>query len=159
MGSCTSFSIGHDDGSRVCLSGIDVRDPDLASLIGTPERDASTHLALGPGYLAFLLVPALASIAGGRRAAEGVAATRERAIRAACAGAAFGVLIGVAAWAATITIEGPDGSIASLGTDPVVTGALGVVWGVGAGAIGALWRDRPADAAVRSPTSSPARPR
>jgi len=156
MGSCTVF-VFDDAASRMCLDGIDVRDPLLASFIGEPDPDGSRGVAFGPGYLSFLLVPALASLAGGRRAAEGAHAMGERAFRAASAGVGFGFLVGVAAWAATVTIDGSEGAIASLGADPVATGALGVVWGVVVGTLGALVADRAAD--VRNPTSSPARPR
>ena len=156
MGSCTEFSFGGDT-SRVCLGGIDVADPLLALLVGEPAGDGTTTIAFGPAYLAFLLVPAIATIAGGRRAAEGQGQTRERAFRAACAGVGFGVLVGVAAWAATITIEGSEGDIASLGAAPVGTGALGVVWGVVGGALGAIVPDRPVD--LRSRRSSRATPR
>ena len=141
MGSCTAFSFGGGS-SRVCLGGIDVGDPLTGLLVGEPTRDASRAVTFGPVSLAFLFVPALASIAGGRRAAAGARHVGERVLRAACAGVGFGVLAGVSAWAAAITIVGADGPIASLGADPIETALLGAVWGAGGGVVGAFVRDR-----------------
>ena len=151
MGSCTEFVLG-DGTSRLCLGGVDVGDALTASIAGAPGPGGSRDVPFGPGYLLFLLVPALATVAGGRRAAEGVRRIGERILRAAWSGAAFGFLVGIAVWAASISFVGDPGTIASLGADPVGTGALGIVWGVAGGAIGALVPDR-----AGTPTEPPLR--
>jgi hypothetical protein len=141
MGSCTEFVLGEGT-SRLCLGGLDVGDALTGLVAGLPSSDGSRHVPFGPGYLLFLLVPALATVAGGRRAAEGVRRIGERMLRATWSGAMFGLLVGIAAWAASISFVGDGGTIASLGADPVGTGALGIVWGVAGGAIGAVLPDR-----------------
>jgi hypothetical protein len=141
MGSCTEFVLG-EGASRLCLGGIDVGDALTALVVGVPSADGTRDVPFGPGYLLFLLVPAFATIAAGRRAAEGVRGVGERVLRATWSGAVFGVLVGVAAWAASISIVGDGDTIAALGADPIGTGALGVVWGVAVGALGAVFPDR-----------------
>jgi hypothetical protein len=159
MGSCTGFVLG-EGSSRLCLGGVDVGDALTALVVGVPSPDGSRDVPFGPGYLLFLLVPAFATIAGGRRAAEGVRGVGERILRATWSGAVFGVLVGIAAWASSISFTGDGDTIASLGADPIGTGALGVVWGVAGGVLGAVLPDRagaPAEPPLRrhDPEGSP----
>jgi hypothetical protein len=143
MGSCTAF-VFSEGVTSICLGGLDVGD-ELTALFTADavvvDRDGTRRAPFGPGYLAFLLVPAFAAVAGGRRAAAGARGSRERILRATWAGAGFGLLAGVAAWAATISISGDAEPIASLGADPVETAALAVVWGVVGGAVGSRLPD------------------
>jgi hypothetical protein len=96
-------------------------------------------IALGQGYLVFLLVPALAAIMGGRSAGEGARSRRVAIACGALAGAIYALLAGVLAWASSIQAPLPGlGSQASLGSAPAVTAALGAAWGVAGGVVGAL---------------------
>ena len=135
MGSCAELATGGDT-SSLCLGGLAAGDGVTLALTGGRER-----LPFGPGYLAFLLVPAIAVIAGGRRAAEGARRTSERMTRAAWSGAVFGVLAGAATWAATIAITVDGERIAWLGADPLEVTAVATVWGIVGGAIGARLPD------------------
>jgi hypothetical protein len=105
-----------------------------------------------PPYVLFLLVPGVASVLGGARAARGARDRREALGRAAAAGAVFAIAIAVLALASTVTVSyrsaiGRDvtsGWIAA-GPEVAVGGALALAWGVGGGIAGALlatWRDR-----------------
>jgi hypothetical protein len=93
---------------------------------------APSHRPMPIDYWAFLLVPAIATIAGGRWAAGGVGG-RERLIRGAGAGVVFGVLVGLGAWASSVAFQG-----VTLGPAPAPTMALGISWGVVGGALGAV---------------------
>ena len=146
MGSCAELDAGGAS-SSLCLDGVDAGDGVTRLLTGGRER-----LPFGPGYLGFLAVPAVAAVAGGRRAALGARGTAERVRRGAWAGSGFGVLVGLAAWASSIAITAGEDRIAWLGVDPIQTGAFGLVWGVVAGAAGAAVPDRrstPGEAPIR----------
>jgi hypothetical protein len=96
-------------------------------------------IALGRGYLVFLLVPALAAIMGGRSAGEGARSARVAIACGALAGGIYALLAGVLAWASSVQAPLPGlGSQASLGSAPAVTAALGAAWGVAGGVVGAL---------------------
>jgi hypothetical protein len=98
-----------------------------------------------PGYLAFLLVPAIATIVGGRWAGSvsersGVAA----AAAGAGAGAVFAVVMLGAIVASSITLSfgaAPDavdrGGHLWIGPDPVTGTMVALAWGVIGGALGA----------------------
>lgn len=135
MGSCAELGTG-DTPSSLCLGGLDAGEGPARLLTG-----GRTRSGFGPGFLAFWLVPALATIAGGRRAAAGARRASERALRALGAGVGFGVLVGVSAWAATITIDAGGERIAWLGADPLGSAALGIAWGVVGASIGARLPD------------------
>jgi hypothetical protein len=97
-----------------------------------------------PGYLAFLLVPAIATIVGGRWAGS----VSERlgaapAATGAAAGVVFGVVMFGAIVASSITLAygaGPDavgrGGHLWIGPDPVTGTLVALAWGVIGGALG-----------------------
>jgi hypothetical protein len=154
MGACASLETGGET-SRLCLGGLDAGEGVTLLLTG-----GRRELPFGPGYLLFLAVPAVATAAGGRRAAEGIAKPMERATRASWAGVAFGVLVGAAVWLAGVTLSSEGARVAHLGADPVEAGAIGVVWGVVGGALGSVLPDRrgvPPEAPLRRqpPEDSP----
>jgi hypothetical protein len=96
-------------------------------------------VALGPGYLAFLLVPALGAVLGGRAAGEGARSRRAAIASGALAGVAAGVLAGLLAWASSIQAPLPGIAVqGSLGSSPVTTAALATAWGIAGGVVGAL---------------------
>ncbi|HEX5954747.1 MAG TPA: hypothetical protein VFY37_02330, partial [Solirubrobacterales bacterium] len=96
------------------------------------------------GYFLFLLVPAIATMLGGRAAARrrGVEGRAAMPIGAA-GGLAFGVLAGAASLLAVVTVsygstlvEGSGGSL-WLGPEPLGGALVATMWGVAGGAIGA----------------------
>ena len=109
----------------------------------TPDGDVSFGNAPG-GYLAFLLVPAVAALVGGRWAgstAEGAG------MSGAAIGAASGVVFGVAVFAgcllASITLSygttsgaGSGGGHLWIGPDPVSATLFALAWGLVGGAVG-----------------------
>ena len=114
-----------------------------------------------PGYLAFLLVPLVATVLGGRRAAAGSVSSRMAFARSTIAGLAFGGVVAVAAVLSRISIgyvadvagEVTSGSV-SLGPNVRDALLLGVAWGIGGGALGALVsrRERGTGRAARIPS-------
>lgn len=96
------------------------------------------------GYLLFLLVPAAATVFGGRRAAlRGPGVGRAAIADGAAAGVVYGVLVGVGCMLASITLSyaasaGTDvGGRLWIGPDPVWGTIVALAWGIGGGAIGA----------------------
>lgn len=102
------------------------------------------------GYFAFLLVPVVAALLGGRAAGGRFGGSRrERMLVGVTAGAMFAWLIGVGAVLSSITIKygaalGGDGSAGWIALGPnVVTGTLcALAWGCVGGALGAATSDR-----------------
>jgi cytochrome b len=75
---------------------------------------------------------------GGRRAAEAIADTRERAIRGAIAGTVFASLVAVGSAMATIVVWGPTGWHGRFGPALLSTVVLALLWGVAGGVVGAV---------------------
>lgn len=94
------------------------------------------------GYLLFLLVPAIATVFGGRYA--GLRSDREgwSVLAGATAGVVYAVLVGFGCLLASITLAytavGPSGTAGGLwiGPDPVWGTLFSLAWGVAGGAIG-----------------------
>jgi hypothetical protein len=109
----------------------------------TPDGDVSFGNAPG-GYLAFLLVPAVATLVGGRWAgstAKG-AGTSGAAIGAA-SGVVFGVVVFAGCLLASITLSygttsgaGSGGGHLWIGPDPVSGTLFALAWGLVGGAVG-----------------------
>jgi hypothetical protein len=113
-----------------------------------PRFDVSSGEVLfenaAPGYLAFLLVPVIAAIAGGRWAgsvSEGSGAAP--AVLGAAAGVVFAVVMFGTIVASSITLTygaGPDavgrGGRLWIGPDPVTGSLVALAWGVIGGALG-----------------------
>jgi hypothetical protein len=126
-----------------------------------PPQQPGVELRRAPsGYFLFLLVPAIATVIGGRAAARrrGIAGRPATAVGAA-SGLVFAALVGLASLLSVVTVsygstlvEGSGGSL-WLGPEPLGGALLAAMWGVAGGAIGAASegsfrrrrRDRPAE--------------
>ena len=151
MGGCTSLSGPRGTVPLVCPGTLPtLDDPGLVPSIArgdvarTPAPDAPSR-SMPPGYWAFLLVPAIATLGGGRwagRTWRGRSDGRERVRRGAGAGVVFALLMGAGTWMAsihvglTLTTASTPTSF-TLGANPVGTALLAVLWGVIGGALGA----------------------
>jgi hypothetical protein len=117
------------EGASISLGGIDVGDDGFLLGLG-PERG---RVDLPTWYLAFALIPLVATIAGGRRAGEGARSPRERTTSGALAGLVYAVLVTVTLWFATLVIPfltGVFGGSTRLGPDLGRTFVVGVAWGL-----------------------------
>lgn len=161
MGACDAVR-GSADADLLCLT----RFPTEVS-IAVPSGDGGSGpvpvVMLGPappGYLTFLLVPAIATLSGGRRAARFVGSRRERLLLGAFAGGLFSILVGVTALLSTITVghvTRADGSsgFAIVGPDVLAGTLFALAWGVAGGVLGAATAGR----SLRSRTGSRTRGR
>jgi len=131
---------------------------------GVPVPHGGATFGTAPGgYFVFLLVPAVATVLGGRRAAERQRrAGRSAFATGAAAGVTYALLVAATALLSTITVGygaafGRDASEGWIALGPnVVTGTLlALVWGVAGGVAGAVWAGR----SLRSRASTPARRR
>jgi hypothetical protein len=121
-----------------------------------------------PGYFLFLLVPAAATVLGGRLAARTASAHgREAAMVGAGAGLVFGVLVAAAAALSSVSVRygagfgGADAAGWVIVGPNVVTGALlAAAWGLAGGALGATTRGRLSGfrSSPAAGSRSPARP-
>jgi hypothetical protein len=138
MGATTTFVLGPDGEIEVTREGVHaegVLGGFVAAVLGANGPDVARF----PWWFAgWWLVPAAATVVGGR-AAAGRAARAEGALRGALSGAVYAVLCAVAVWAASITVPtwglGRAGEI-TIGTSPILTGALALAWGVIGGTVG-----------------------
>jgi len=152
MGGCTSVSGPGGTVPLVCpgtLPALD--DPGLVAAVarGDVARPSAPNVptrSMPAGYSVFLLVPAIATVGGGRwagRTGRGRSSGRERALRGAGAGVVFAVLMGAGTWMAVIDVglmlnATTTPALFTLGASPVGTASLALVWGVVGGALGAL---------------------
>jgi hypothetical protein len=88
------------------------------------------------GYLALALVPAVATIWGGRSAASRVERPEDRLAAGVASGVVFALLIGAASWLAGVTLR-LESSV-TLGPRPLLSVMLALAWGVAGGVVGAL---------------------
>jgi hypothetical protein len=145
MGGCDGLSGGGVSASFLCYSKV----PTTVSV--TPEGLTSdapvvqADFAKAPsGYLAFLLVPALSVILGGRYAARKRARIKGEAIAmGAASGVVFAVLVVLGSWLASVSavLSSPAGGLpanASVLIGPAVgaAGLLALLWGVVGGGLG-----------------------
>ena len=138
MGATTTLSLGDEPAVEVRLSGVRAVEPVGAFL--TAYTGAASDRASFPRWFAgFLLIPAVATISGGRSAGLGGGGVSERCVRGALAGVVYAVLCAIAAWAATLVVPAVarlTGASLRLGPSVAVTFALALVWGVVGGALG-----------------------
>jgi hypothetical protein len=106
-----------------------------------------TDRLMPAGYWAFVLVPALATLAAGRYVGARVSGRprqREALVRGLGAGVMFALLIGVGTWMASaeLIVHAADGSgtTLTLGPRPLPTALLALAWGVAGGVLGASIR-------------------
>jgi hypothetical protein len=134
---------------------------------GAAGRSPFARVRFGPApapYLLFLLVPALATLAGGARAARGAGGRGEAAVTGALSGVGFAVLVVAGCVLAGVSIRFHGGSAPASLTiwpDPAGGGLLALGWGIVGGAVGAVlrWRTpaRPPPLAA-SPAPAPEAP-
>lgn len=136
MGGVTEVGLGLGDRSRVVLSGIDLG-AGAATLV---EGSKHPRVPLGGGFYVFLLVPMVASVWGGRRAAAGSGSIDDAVVAGAGAGVAFAIVMGVAAWFSRAAVPIPPRFPAPVSIVPSMpsTALLALVWGVLGGTLGAL---------------------
>jgi hypothetical protein len=152
MGGCTgSFPAGSEPEPFLCY-GRFPEDVAIPAWILPPSSTAgpvaTTRFGTAPApYFLFLLVPAVATVLGGRRALRADAAVSAgRAVGlGAAAGVVYAVLVLLVGWAASLSLSGsltldgatdPSGAV-RLGPDVLTGGLLAVAWGVAGGVIGA----------------------
>ncbi len=140
MGTHATLSVAGQPAVVLWRTGIDASQGAgvlLAGLAGAMGNTATFPV----WFWAFLLVPLIATLLGGRAAAGPVRSTSERALRGAAGGVVFAILCVLAAWAAGIELPAwadiANGD-ATLGVPLLATGGLALAWGVLGGAIGAV---------------------
>jgi hypothetical protein len=131
----------------VKMSGVD--EGALALFLDPTGEVGKGHVVLGGGFYLFLLVPLVATVLGGRRAASRAAGSAERVLRGLGAGAVFGVLMATAALFSAASLPLPllgqfDVLPVSIHAAMPSTALLALAWGAAGGALGALssgwWR-------------------
>jgi hypothetical protein len=146
MGTHATLAVGGEPAVVLSREGIDATRG--AGVLLAAYAGAQGNAATFPGWFwAFLVVPLVATVLGGRAAAGRERARGERALRGAAGGVGFAVLCVVAAWASSIEVpawaELTNGG-ATLGVPLVTTGVLALAWGVLGGVLGAVlpWPER-----------------
>jgi hypothetical protein len=145
MGGCDGLSGGGVSASFLCYSKVPTRVSVTPGGLSSETPVVEADFAKAPsGYLAFLLVPALSVILGGRYAARKRARIRGEAVAmGAASGVFFAVLVALGSWLASVsaTLSSPTGGLpanASVLIGPAVgaAGLLALLWGVVGGALG-----------------------
>jgi hypothetical protein len=153
MGAPTELTVGDQEVLRVSRDGVQASGatgPFIAAIVGSADQRLATF---PPWFVAFLLVPAVGAILGGRaarreRAAVGFA---EQLLVGSAAGIVFAACCALAVWAASVTLPNLGGGLDGLGAgairlgaSPARTGLLALAWGVVGCALGAVipWPDR-----------------
>jgi len=148
MGSPTTIRLGDATLARLSITGVDAIGNEGAAVAGlTGAR--SDHADFPSWYWTFLLVPAVATVMGGRTAGGGARGRREAAARGALVGLVYATLCTIAAWFAAIVLPvfaSTIGGSVRLGTDPIATAFAAAIWGVAGSTIGAV--SVPADSAA-----------
>jgi hypothetical protein len=140
MGVPTTVGVGDTTLARLSITGVDAIGTEGAALAGLAGA-RSTQADFPTWYWAFVLVPAAATIVGGRTAGGAARGRREAAARGALAGLVYAVLCTIAAWFAAIVLPlfaATIGGSVRLGTDPARTGLFALAWGVLGCTIGSL---------------------
>jgi hypothetical protein len=138
MGATTKLSLGDQPAVEVTLSGVRAVGP-VGAFLTAYTGAANDHASFPPWFAAFLLIPAVATVSGGRSAGLGGGGLSERFVRGALAGVVYAILCAIAAWAATLVVPAVArliGGSLRLGPSVVVTFALALVWGVVGGSLG-----------------------
>jgi hypothetical protein len=145
MGGCDGLSGGGVSASFLCYSKVPTTVSVTPGGLTSDTPVVQADFAKAPsGYLAFLLVPALAVILGGRYAARKRARIKGEAIAmGAASGVVFAVLVVLGSWLASLSavLSSPTGGLpanASVLIGPAVgaAGLLALLWGVVGGALG-----------------------
>jgi hypothetical protein len=137
MGSPVELTAATVEGTSVSLTGIDVGNYDV--LLGlAPEQG---RVDFPTWYLAFALIPLVATIAGGRRAGEGARSPRERTTTGALAGIVYAAIVTTTVGFASLVIPfltGLFGGSTRLGPDLGRTFGVALLWGLVGCTMGAL---------------------
>jgi hypothetical protein len=132
-----------EEGASLSLTGIDVVGDGLVSpggLFGV-DRGIPTGIDFPTWYLAFALIPLVATIAGGRRAGEGARSPRERTTTGALAGIVYAAIVTTTVGFASLVIPfltGLFGGSTRLGPDLGRTFGVALLWGLVGCTMGAL---------------------
>ena len=141
MGVPSTITVGDTTVVELTLTGARAIGPPGAAV--TAFIHAGSQEAHFPAwYGAFVLVPAVAIVLGGRTAGGAAGGRREAAARGALAGVIYAVLCTIAAWFAAIVLPvfaGLLGGSVRLGTDPLRTAAVAAIWGILGGTLGAMF--------------------
>lgn len=137
MGGTAEVSVGAGDRTTISIARADLGGGAALAVSRGPD---DRRVPLGGGYLLFLLVPLLAVVGGGRRAAVGAAHPGARAARGAGAGVAFAALVTVGAWLSAASVPIPAFGLAPVSIRAAMpsTALLALAWGVAGGIVGAL---------------------
>jgi hypothetical protein len=140
MGVPTTVEVADATLVRVTITGVDAIGTEGVAVAGLVHA-GSDHADFPAWYWAFVLVPATATVVGGRTAGGDARGRREAAARGALAGVVYAALATIAAWFAAIVLPvfaSTIGGSVRLGTDPVRTGLVALGWGVVGSTLGAL---------------------
>ncbi len=146
MGGTTTLSVGGVPAVEITRGGVDAPG-ELGSFLAAYAGARGTQATFPPWFALVLVIPAGATLLGGRAAARGAAGRGERAVRGALAGLVFAAACVVAAWASTLVVPawtGLVGGSVQLGPSLRAVFALGVAWGVVGCTLGAAALPRPA---------------
>ena len=143
MGACDDAVVDGRATPFLCYWRVPTTFPIAPSTVGLTPSVVAYHRP-ARGYLGFLLVPLLATVVGGARAAHGRLSRRERLVLGAASGLVFASLTTVAFALARIDASASGGFLGRssfrLGFGPEVLrgGVLALAWGVAGGALGAV---------------------
>jgi hypothetical protein len=140
MGVPTTIDVADTPLARVTITGVDTIGTEGAAVAGLVHA-GSEHADFPAWYWAFVLVPAAATVVGGRTAGGAARGRREAAARGGLAGIVYGVLCTIAAWFAAIVLPlfaATVGGSVRVGTDPVRTGSFALLWGLAGCTLGAI---------------------
>ncbi len=137
MGGSTHVSFAGADRNVVSIDRVDLGSVPRYVIGG---RAAGSSVPLGGGFYLFLLVPAVATVLGGRAAGDASSRWPRRGARGAAAGVVFAALVAAAAWGSAITVPIPavGWAPASIEVAMPSTVVLALAWGVVGGALGGL---------------------
>jgi len=135
MGGSTEIAFGGGDPSIVSVDGVSLN---TAAAAAAAVSEPSIHL--GGGFYLFLLVPAVATVAGGRSAGRTATGVLRRMGLGAGAGVVFALLIAAASWASAATIPIPALGWAPVSVRTVMpsTVVIALAWGVLGGILGGV---------------------
>jgi Family of unknown function (DUF6350) len=137
MGGSTHVSFGGAARTVVSIDRVELGSVPRYVMKG---RLAEPSVPLGGGFYLFLLVPAVATVLGGRAAGAASSRWPGRSARGAAAGVVFAALVAAAAWASAITVPIPAAGWTPVSVQVAMpsTVALALTWGVVGGALGGL---------------------
>ena len=140
MGVPTTVSLAGTTFVDLTITGVRASGP-AGSVVTGLLHASSSGAAFPPWFWAFALIPAAATVLGGRTAGGGARGRREAAARGALAGVVYAALCAIAAWFAAIVLPvfaGTLGGSIRLGTDPIATAFAAATWGVLGSTVGAV---------------------